>query len=131
MNQPVQPTTIAPPAAKYALAVSSPAGSRMVHTSGIVPTAPDGTVPDAVGEQARTVWHAIREILAADGMTVRDIVSITTYVVAGNDPGPVMAARDEALDGHLVASTLVFVPALVRPEWKVEIAAIAATTRAR
>jgi enamine deaminase RidA (YjgF/YER057c/UK114 family) len=38
----------------------------------------------------------------------------------------VMAARDAALHGHLVASTLVTVPALARPEWKMEIAAIAA-----
>lgn len=126
MNHPVQPTTVAPPAASYALAVGSPAGSRFVHTSGIVPIGPSGAVPDSVGEQARTVWHAIGEILGADGMVLSDIVSITTYLVSGSDAAPVMAARDEALDGHLAASTLVYVPALVRPEWKVEIAVVAA-----
>ena len=40
--------------------------------------------------------------------------------------GEVMAARDRFLDGHLAASTLVTVPALARPEWKMEIAVVAA-----
>jgi 2-iminobutanoate/2-iminopropanoate deaminase len=53
-------------------------------------------------------------------------VSATTYVVAGNDLGPVMAARDAAMAGHRPASTLVTVPALARSEWLVEIAVIAA-----
>jgi len=38
----------------------------------------------------------------------------------------VMAARDVALDGHRAASTLVTVPALARPEWRMEIALVAA-----
>jgi enamine deaminase RidA (YjgF/YER057c/UK114 family) len=63
-------------------------------------------------------------------MAVADIVSITTYVVASatltDDLREVMTARDAALRGHLAASTLVTVPALARPEWKMEIAVIAA-----
>jgi len=38
----------------------------------------------------------------------------------------VMAARDAALDGHRAASTLVTVPALARPEWRMEVAVVAA-----
>jgi enamine deaminase RidA (YjgF/YER057c/UK114 family) len=37
-----------------------------------------------------------------------------------------MAARDHALAGHRAASTLIPVPSLARPEWKVEIAVVAA-----
>jgi len=57
-----------------------------------------------------------------------DVVSVTTYVVADHlaDLPEVMAARDRALDGHRAASTLVTVPALARPEWKMEIALVAA-----
>jgi enamine deaminase RidA (YjgF/YER057c/UK114 family) len=55
-----------------------------------------------------------------------DIVSVTTYVVAGRDLATVMAARDRALDGHRAASTLVYVPALARPEWQMEVAVVAA-----
>jgi enamine deaminase RidA (YjgF/YER057c/UK114 family) len=58
-------------------------------------------------------------------MEPRDVVSVTTYVVAGQPLAPVMAARDAALGGHRVASTLVTVPALARPEWLMEIALVA------
>ena len=57
-----------------------------------------------------------------------DIVSITTYVVVdfmARLPD-VMADRDQALGGHRAASTLVTVPALARPAWKMEIAVVAA-----
>ena len=56
-----------------------------------------------------------------------DVVSVTTYVVVGEDLGPVMQARDAALAGHLAASTLVTVPALARPEWRIEVAIVAAS----
>jgi enamine deaminase RidA (YjgF/YER057c/UK114 family) len=59
-------------------------------------------------------------------MAPTDVVSVTTYVVVGEDLAQVMAARDDALGGHRVASTLVTVPALARPEWRMEIAVVAA-----
>jgi 2-iminobutanoate/2-iminopropanoate deaminase len=60
-------------------------------------------------------------------MVADDIVSVTTYVVVGEDLAPVMAARDAALREHRAASTLVTVPALARPEWRMEIAVVAAS----
>jgi 2-iminobutanoate/2-iminopropanoate deaminase len=126
MNRVVSPSSIAPPVANYAHAVLSEAPSRLLHTAGVVPIAPDGSVPDGIGAQAEVVWASITAILAEAGMAVTDIVSMTTYVVAGNELAPVMAARDRALGGHVAASTLVTVPALVRPEWLVEVAVIAA-----
>lgn len=98
----------------------------MLHTSGVVPIAVDGSVPVSIGEQAATVWANIAAMLAEAEMSMSDIVSVTTYVVAGEDLAPVMAARDAALSGHLAASTLVTVPELARPEWRMEIAVIAA-----
>jgi enamine deaminase RidA (YjgF/YER057c/UK114 family) len=125
MNRPVMPASIAPPAARYAHAVLSDGVGHLLHTSGVVPVAPDGTVPTDIGEQAGVVWSNIAAILADAGMEIVDVVSITTYVVAGGELGPVMAARDQAFAGHLAASTLVIVPALARPEWSVEVAVVA------
>jgi len=126
MNTPVAPTTIAPPAARYAHAVVSVGAERLLHTAGVVPTTPDGHVPDGVAEQAEVVWANLRAILAEAGMTTDDVVSMTTYVIQGEELGPVMAVRDRALGDHLAASILVVVPALARPEWRVEIAVVAA-----
>jgi 2-iminobutanoate/2-iminopropanoate deaminase len=101
---------------------------QTLYTSGVVPIASDGSVPDALADQAAVVWANILAILTDAGMTPTDIVSVTTYVVVGEPLGPVMAARDQALDGHRAASTLVTVPALARPEWRMEVAVVAASS---
>ena len=100
----------------------------MLHTSGIVPVNPDGSVSEHLADQARTVWSAIETILAEADMRVEDIVSVVTYVVVGEDLGAVMAARDSFFGEHRAASTLITVPALVRPEWKLEVSIVAAAS---
>ena len=122
----IAPSSIAPTAANYAHAVLTESPQRLLHTSGVVPIAPDGSVPTDLADQAAVVWANLLAILTEAGMAPTDVVSVTTYVVHGHDLAPVMAARDRALGGHRVASTLVTVPALARPEWKMEIALIAA-----
>lgn len=122
----IAPSDIAAPAANYAHAVLTASPSRWLHTSGVVPIAPDGSTPDGLGEQATVVWANIAAMLRDAAMGASDIVSITTYVVVGEDLAPAMAARDAALGGHRAASTLVTVPALARPEWRMEVAVIAA-----
>jgi 2-iminobutanoate/2-iminopropanoate deaminase len=126
MNEPVSPASIAPPAANYHHGVVATASTRLLHTSGVVPTAPDGSVPEDLAAQAEVVWTNIAAIVEGAGLAMSDIVSVTTYVVMGSDLSVVMAARDRALDGHRAASTLVYVPALARREWKMEVAVVAA-----
>jgi 2-iminobutanoate/2-iminopropanoate deaminase len=112
MNFEIAPSGIAPTAANYAHAILSVGPARLLHTSGIVPIAADGSVPADLAEQAATVWSNLRAILEQAEM---------------NEPlAPVMAARDAALGGHRAASTLVTVPALARPDWRMEIALVAA-----
>lgn len=126
MNRPLLPAGIAAPAARYAHGVVSSAGSRLLHSAGVVPIAPDGTVATDIGAQAAQVWSNIAAILAEGGFEATDIVSVTTYVVPGQDLAAVMAARTAYLGEHLAASTLVIVAALARPEWLVEVAVVAA-----
>lgn len=126
MNHPVTPPDVAAPAASYALGMVTPPGSRLLHTAGIVPTNPDGTVDADIGGQAARVWSTIGAILRDAGFEPRDVVSYTTYVVHGEDLGAVMAARDAFFDGHVAASVLVTVPALAQPAWKVETSVVAA-----
>ncbi len=126
VHRAVTPTGVAPPAANYAHARLTTDARSWLHTSGVVPIAPDGSVPEALVDQAETIWATIGALLADAGMTVTDVVSVTTYVTPGHDLAPVMAVRDRALTGHLAASTLVVVPELARPEWLMEIAVVAA-----
>lgn len=126
MNEPVNPSTIGAPAAMYSLGVATTAGSRLLHTSGIVGTGADGSISPVLADQAATIWSSIGAICAAAGFGLDDIVSYTTYVVDGEDLSVVMAARDAALAPNRPASTLIVVPRLARPEWRMEITAVAA-----
>lgn len=107
----------------------SSAPAKILHTSGIVPIAADGSVPESLEEQATVVWNNLLAILSEAQMRIEDIVSITTYVVHRDeleqDLGLVMTTRDRMLNGHLAASTLVTVPALAREAWLMEIALVA------
>ena len=127
VNRQINPSSIAAPAANYAHAVLSDRPQRWLHTSGVVPTAPDGSTPDEVGAQAAVVWENIAAMLAEVEMVPADIVSVTTYVVVGAPLGPVMAARDAFLGSHRAASTLVTVPELAQPHWRMEVAIVAAS----
>lgn len=126
VNRTIAPAGIAPPAAAYAHAVLTTAATRWVHTSGVVPVAPDGTVPADLADQAATVWANIAAMLADAGLGPSDVVSVTTYVVPGQDLKVVMAARDRYLAGHRAASTLVVVAELAQPAWLMEIQVVAA-----
>ncbi|MEQ9161645.1 MAG: RidA family protein [Ilumatobacter fluminis] len=126
MNRAVNPSSIAPPAANYAHAVVTEGASKWLHTSGVVPVQPDGTVPDDIAEQAEVVWQNIGAMLDQAGMRPADIVSVTTYAVVGEPLADVMAARDRYLGGHRAPTTWVTVPALAQPAWRMEIAVVAA-----
>jgi len=122
----IRPADIAAPAANYAHAVLTEGATRWLHTSGVVPIEADGSTPESLADQATLVWANIAAMLRDADMEPSDIVSVTTYVVDGEELAPVMAARDDALGGHRAASTLVTVAALARPEWRMEVAVIAA-----
>ena len=130
MHRPVMPPALGDPPARYAHAVLTESPGRWLHTSGVVPVRADGTVADSVAEQAATVWGNISAMLTEVGMGPADVISVTTYLVAGAAAaglGQAMAQRDAFLAGHLAASTLVTVPALAQPAWLIEIAVVAAS----
>ena len=126
VQTPVNPSSIASPAANYHHAVLVTEPTRWLYTSGVVPTAPDGSTPASLADQAAVVWQNIGAMLDEVAMSAEDIVSVTTYVVVGEDLGSVMAARDAMLGDHCAASTLVTVPALAQPQWRMEVAVVAA-----
>jgi enamine deaminase RidA (YjgF/YER057c/UK114 family) len=128
VHRQINPSSIAPPAANYSHAILTEGASRWLHTSGVVPTRPDGSTPDDIAEQAEVVWSNIGAMLDRASMRPRDIVSVTTYVVVGEPLADVMAARDRFLGTHKAASTLVTVPALAQPQWRMEIAIVAAAS---
>ena len=82
-------------------------------------------MPEGIAAQAEVVWSNLAAILGEAGLGMADVVSVITYVVPGQDLAPVMVARDQALGGHLAASTLVVVAELAQLSWKIEVAVVA------
>ena len=120
------PSEIVAPFGHYDHGVEAINVSRLLHVSGQVGVEPDGTVPDDVAAQIECVWRNIEAVLADAGMTTANVVRTITYMLDA-DYVPLLAAARRAHLGadHKAASTTIVVAGLVRPEWKVEIDAVA------
>ena len=123
------PDTIHPPFAKYAHAVEVEAGARIVFCSGQLGIGRDGVIPDDVEAQARLCFHAIQAVLGEAAMSLGDLVRLNAYVASAQYLGGYMKVRDEFVSNPPPASTLMIVQGFARPEFKVEIEAVAARAR--
>lgn len=121
------PESIAAPIGAYVHGLETPPGARMLHVSGQVGIRKDGSTPEDAAGQAEVTWDNIKAILASAGMDVENIVKMTAYLTDPADLAAYGAARTAALGDHRPTSTLLFVPALVKPELKVEVEVIAAS----
>jgi 2-iminobutanoate/2-iminopropanoate deaminase len=126
MNRKLNPSTIAPPGGRYTHAIEVPPGARWLVVSGQVGVAPDGSTPEDIAGQTENCFRNIAAILADAGMSLADVVKITVFLTREDDIAGFRAARDRMIVEARPASTLVVVSQLVRPEWRVEIEALAA-----
>ena len=124
----LKPDSIHPPFARYAHGVETPAGARLIFCSGQLGVAKDGAAPEDVKDQARLCFQAIAAILAEGGMGLADIVRLNAYVTRREDMAGYMKVRDEFMSAspEPPASTLMIVSGFTRPEFKVEVEAVAA-----
>jgi 2-iminobutanoate/2-iminopropanoate deaminase len=120
------PASIRPPFARYSHGIAIPAGHRLVVTSGQLGISSDETIPAECEQQADLCFANIAAILAEDGMTLANIVRLNAYVTAREHMQGYMRSRDRHFQGTPPASTLVIVSGFTRPEFLVEIEAIAA-----
>lgn len=124
------PKGVYAPLGPYSHTAVVPEGTELVFVSGQVGARDDGSPPDSLAEQAERAFANLLALLDAHGLAAADIVKLSTFIVAGQDSGPVRNAREKYLGAHRPTSTTVYVPALVDPAWLLEIEAVAAKTRA-
>ncbi|HEY1451951.1 MAG TPA: Rid family hydrolase [Roseiarcus sp.] len=122
----LNPDAIHPPFAKYAHGVEVEPGVRIVFCSGQLGIGRDGVVPDDVESQAKLCFGAIAAILAEASMSLDDLVRLNAYVASAQYLSGYMKVRDEFVGNPPPASTLIVVQGFARPEFKVEIEAVAA-----
>lgn len=123
---PLSPARVAAPFGAYSHGVAAPAG-RLIVTSGQLGLAADGTCPADVAGQARICLDTIDRILAEAGAGRVDVLRLNAYVTRRADFPAYMAERDAWLADVAVkpASTLMIVTGFTRPEFLVEIEAMA------
>ncbi len=120
------PQNIAGPFGHYEHGVETALPGRLLHVSGQTGVAPDDSVPEDIAAQTELVWQNICAILEVAGMTPQDIVKTNSFIL-DRAHVPVLAEMRKRFLGedHRATSTTLVVSGLVRPEWLVEIDAIA------
>jgi len=76
--------------------------------------------------QAREVHRSVLAQVEAGGGTLRDIVKLTTYLTDMRYREELIPIREEFFGPKLPAHTQVAIAALGRPDWLIEVEAIAA-----
>jgi 2-iminobutanoate/2-iminopropanoate deaminase len=122
------PSNVAGPFGTYSHGVEVEGPTRLVFGAGQTGVDSDGRIGQGIEEQCRLLWRNIGEVLAGAGMRISDIAQINMLMVDRQDLPVARAVREEFLDGHRPASTLIFVAGLGHPDWLIEIDFIAAKT---
>jgi enamine deaminase RidA (YjgF/YER057c/UK114 family) len=129
MARPLAPQNIRRPFARYSHGVEVAAGARLVFCSGQLGVGQDDVIPTGVEAQAELCFENIGAILGEAGLGLSDIVRINAYVTAREHMAGYMAVRDRHVSDPPPASTLMIVSGFTRPEFVVEVEAIAAASR--
>lgn len=113
------------PQGGYAQAVQVDAAIRLLFISGQIPVARGGAVPDSFEAQAELAWENLQAQLRAAGMTLANLVKVTTFLADRADAAANRAVRQRVLRAHAPALTVI-ITGIFDTAWKIEIEAIAA-----
>lgn len=112
------------PVAPYSVATEA---GGLVFISGQVAIDPtDGSTPDGVAEQAELVMRNLGAILSELGLGYGDLVKTTVFLADIADFGTVNDVYGRFFDSEPPARSAIQAGALPKPQFKVEIEAIAA-----
>lgn len=129
----VMPAGLAPPIGLYSHGARVTTGSELLFIAGQVAVGTDGQLvgPDDFEAQTRQVFANLRAVLAAAGLTLGHVAKFTTYVTGPAYIEAFYEAREKLFGelypaGGYPPNTLLVVSRLVRPEFLLEVEAIAA-----
>lgn len=110
----------------YSDAVEAAPNQRWLFTAGTPGLGLDGSLPEDFAGQAEQAWQHILAMLKKADMGVADLVKVTHYLLRAEDIPAYAKIRARYLGDARPASMLLIVPELVRPNFLLEIEAIAA-----
>src|SRR5580658_8524965 len=106
------------PVAAYTQAIEVTGATRTLYISGQIGQRMDGSIPADIVEQSRLAWQNLEAQLKAAGMTLDNLVKVTTILPNHGDIGAAREARSAVLGHRRPASTLI-VGGLANPAWKI------------
>ena len=116
---------IYPAVGDYIHALEVHGADRLLFVAGTMGLGPDGVPGGRLDEQLRLVWSNIRAILSSAGMTVDNVVRVTSYLRDAAHAEANAEARVRELGGRLVPTTAIVVQTL-EDDWLVEVEVVAA-----
>lgn len=128
------PETMFIPTAGYSQVAEIRSG-KLVYIAGQVPFDKSGNLvgKDDFLAQTEQVFRNIKAAVEAAGGNFSDVVKLNYFCVEAVDPSlipPVLKVRDQFVNTkNPPASTFVVVKRLVRPEWLIEVEAVAVVNR--
>ena len=110
----------------YAHAVEVAGGARTLYISGLNGYESDGkTMPESFEDQSELIWRHLGAILATAGMGIGNLVFLRTYLARPEYMEANKVIRKIHLGDHEVGITVI-AATLLKPEWKLEVEAVAA-----
>jgi 2-iminobutanoate/2-iminopropanoate deaminase len=128
MPKVIAPKNWPPPLGMYSHGMVAPAGDIVVVAGQV--GARQGVPGDDILIQTKYALLNVKEVVEAAGCTLRDVVRLQTFLTRADDIPGFMKARAEVFSGYFPdgvypPNTLLVVSRLVRPEFLVEIEAMA------
>jgi 2-iminobutanoate/2-iminopropanoate deaminase len=110
----------------YSDAIETKSNLRWLYTSGTPGLSEAGDLPKDIAGQAELAWQHVLTMLKQADMSATDLVKVTQYLTRTEDIKEYARVRSRILGDVRPAFMLLVVPQLVRPEFLIEVEAIAA-----
>lgn len=113
------------PVGGYAQAMEVTGAKKTLYISGQIPVAVDGSVPEGFKSQCRLAWANLEAQLRTAGMSLDNLVKVTTFLSDRRYGMENRAVRQDVLGDRRPSSTVV-ITGIFDEAWLLEIEAIAA-----
>jgi len=112
---------------KYSDGVVVGPNARWLHISGTPGLDPStGKMPEGIAAQTELVWQNVFAILEAASMGPENLVKVNSYLTRKEDIAEYLKVRGKYLGDFRPAGLLLVVEGLFKPEYVIEVDAIAA-----
>ena len=120
------PPGVRPPGGNYTHSIEIAPGVRWLYVAGQTGVDPDGNVPDGIEAQSDIAFSNMVKVLEASGFGLEDVVFMKSFLTRREDRDGYQKVRSKYWGNIKPASTFLLVEGLARPDFLVEVEAVAA-----